>query len=506
MARCLLSAVMAVVASVAAGNAVAADPPAIRWPQFRGANSAGIAEAPKRYPTEFGPAKNLLWKTPLPSGHSSPCIWGDRIFLTTFDKDAQKLETICLDRTTGQIVWRQPAPADKIEKVHATGSPAVATPATDGERVYVYFGSCGLLCYDIAGREQWKLPLPMPVTTQGTGASPIVVGEFVLLNREFKPEPCLMAVHRRTGAVGWKLPRAMAAIRGPNEGYATPVLWSNDGHNEVIVHSPRRLTAHDVSSGAERWSMRFSSSACTTPVVGDGMLFVVGFRNGIEADESDPMPTFDELLRSSDKNKDGMIRRAELPKLDIFRRPESSIKTGTALSLDFIFNIIDANRDGQISRDEWDKFIDEWTKTSKAEESEYGFVAILPAGRDAATGPQIAWRDQKKLPEVASPLFYRERLYTVRDGGLMSCLDAKTGREIYRERLGPRGSYFSSPIAADGNIYAASVDGTISAVAAGDLFQVLARNRLVEPIAATPAAVDGKLYVRTDKHLWAFGE
>lgn len=497
---------VSLVFAIFAGHCLAADPPAVRWPQFRGDNSSGVAAEGGTYPTEFDSTKNLLWKTPLPPGHSSPCIWGNRIFLTAFDKSTRKLETICLDRTNGQIIWRQPAPADRIEKVHATGSPAVATPGTDGERVYVYFGSCGLLCYDMAGRELWKVPLPMPVTTQGTGASPIVVGELVLLNREFKPEPCLMAVHGRTGEVAWKLPRKLADMRGPNEGYATPVLWNPSGGNDVVVHSPRRLTAHDVSTGAERWSLRFSSSACTTPVVGDGTLFVVGFRNGMEADESDPLPTFDELLKQAGKGKDGTISREELPKLDLFRRPESSIQTGTALTLQFIVNAIDANRDGQISREEWDKFVDEWTRTSKAEESAFGFVAIRPAGRDAATAPQIAWRDQKKLPEVASPLYYRDRLYTVRDGGLISCLEAKTGREIYRERLGPRGSYFASPIAADGKIYAASLDGTISVVAAGDALKVLARNRLGEAIAATPAAVDGKLYVRTDKHLWAFGE
>src|SRR5262249_23077883 len=118
--------------------------PAAWWPQFRGPDGLAVAEG-KKLPAEFGPKKNVLWKTPLPSGHSSPCVWNDRIFATGFDKAAQKLETICLSRTDGTILWRRPAPAEKIEKFHPAGSPAVSTPVTDGERVYVYFGSYGIL-------------------------------------------------------------------------------------------------------------------------------------------------------------------------------------------------------------------------------------------------------------------------------------------------------------------------------------------------------------------------
>src|SRR5262249_23440215 len=121
------------------GSSASAAPPA--WPQFRGANSAGVAEEDRPLPVEFGPEKNCLWKTPLPVGHSSPCIWGDRIFLTGYDAAAMKLETICLDRQTGEVLWRQTAPAEKIEKGHELGNAASSTPAVDADRVYVYFGS-----------------------------------------------------------------------------------------------------------------------------------------------------------------------------------------------------------------------------------------------------------------------------------------------------------------------------------------------------------------------------
>jgi outer membrane protein assembly factor BamB len=145
LAACLLSLIHAVEISSAPARSE-------NWPQFRGPNGAGIAAPGRALPVEFGPDKNVAWKTPLPAGHSSPGIWGDRIFLTGLTPAGQKLEVLCLDRRSGKILWRRAAPTERIEKVHAVGSPATATPATDGERVVAYFGSCGLLCYDFAGK------------------------------------------------------------------------------------------------------------------------------------------------------------------------------------------------------------------------------------------------------------------------------------------------------------------------------------------------------------------
>jgi outer membrane protein assembly factor BamB len=138
----------------------AQEPAPPRWPQFRGVSGQAVAADAKPLPIEFGPAKNVRWKTPLPAGWSSPCIWGKRIFLTGFDSRAQKLETLCLERSSGKLLWRNIAPADKIERVYKVNSPASATPATDGSRVVVSFGSYGLLCYDMDGKELWRRPLP----------------------------------------------------------------------------------------------------------------------------------------------------------------------------------------------------------------------------------------------------------------------------------------------------------------------------------------------------------
>jgi len=274
------------------------------WPQFRGSGGLGVAAENVKFPLQFGPDKNVLWKTPLPEGHSSPCIWGNHIFLTGFDKAGKKLETLCLDRRKGDILWRQAAPAEKFENVHQISNPAVSTPATDGKRVYVYFGSYGLLCYDFAGKEQWKMPLPAPVTRFGTGASPIVAGDLVLCSCDCPPKPVLLAVEGSTGKLRWKRERLPVG-----EGYATPLVWTHAGADEVIVHTSARLQAYRLKDGEETWWVGIQSTACSTPVIGADRLFVATWAFGADPNDRVPLPTFDELVQKYDKDKDGKISR-----------------------------------------------------------------------------------------------------------------------------------------------------------------------------------------------------
>ena len=124
------------------------------WPQFRGPNSSGLGAG--KPPVHFGPGQNVLWKTALGSGLSSPIVWAERVFLTEFDQTSQKLAALCIDRRAGKVLWRRMVAAEEIEKVHELSSPAGATPATDGERVYVHFGSYGLVCYDLDGNQKWE--------------------------------------------------------------------------------------------------------------------------------------------------------------------------------------------------------------------------------------------------------------------------------------------------------------------------------------------------------------
>src|SRR6478736_3336753 len=146
----------------------------LAWPQFRGPGGAGIAEN-QHPPTVLGPDKNVKWKVPTPSGISSPIVVGDKLVVTAFDDG--KLYTIAYRRADGKELWRADAKATEIEKYHKTeGSPAASTPATDGQRIVSYFGSCGLVCYDLSGKELWKYELPTAVTVGnfGSSSSPIL--------------------------------------------------------------------------------------------------------------------------------------------------------------------------------------------------------------------------------------------------------------------------------------------------------------------------------------------
>ncbi len=150
------------------------------WPRFRGPGGLGIAPDDQAYPTKLDMSKNLLWKTEVPKGHSSPCIWGDSIFITA--RSGKNLETICIARGNGKIKWRKTVEPKTMERVMSANSYGSPTPACDGKRVYVYFGSFGLAAYDLNGNEVWQRPLPIPEIAYGSGASPIVANDMVIIN------------------------------------------------------------------------------------------------------------------------------------------------------------------------------------------------------------------------------------------------------------------------------------------------------------------------------------
>ncbi len=180
------------------------------WPQFRGPNSSGLGEG--RPPVHFGPDQNVLWKTAVGAGLSSPIVWEDRVFLTEVDQPNKQLSTLCIDRRTGKILWRRTVAPEQIEKVHELSSPAGATPATDGESVYVYFGSYGLVSYDLNGNLKWERRLPLPENPYGAVSSPIVAGELLVLNHQGK-DAYLLGVNRRDGRTVWKTDRSMFQYR-----------------------------------------------------------------------------------------------------------------------------------------------------------------------------------------------------------------------------------------------------------------------------------------------------
>jgi outer membrane protein assembly factor BamB len=457
------------------------------WPQFRGPASRGIAADGARYPVHFGPTQNLLWKTPLPAGLSSPCVWGERIFLTAHDAAADKLETICLERGSGKILWRRFAPAAKIERVFKVNSPAASTPAADAERVHVYFGSFGLLAYDHDGNELWRRPLSTPPTGFGAAASPVLLNGLLLLNGQGRSLH-LMAFDPKTGGTAW----TTEGSPFPSV-YPTPTLW--DGN--LIVPGKGGLLAFDPKDGKRRWWVPgLSPEANTTATDGDGLLYVASHLPGGDPDLRMKLPPFADLLQH-DKNGDGKIGQKEVPgDLVIFTRGG---KDGVGeIRLNQMYWLFDKNRDGSIDAQEWRGMTE--TPFNNA------LLAIRPGGEGDISGSHIVWQSKRGVPEVPSPLWYQGRLYLVRNGGVLTCLGGKTGKELYQSRLGPGGMYYASPVAGDGKVYVAADAGVVVVLKAGETFEVLAENDLGEAIGATPALVGGVLYVRTARHLFAFRE
>jgi outer membrane protein assembly factor BamB len=257
-------------ALLTAADSHAAD--SAHWPQFRGPNGSGIAPDDLPGPLRFGPEENVIWRTAVGPGHSSPCIWGDRIFLTAFDSEAGRLETLCLDRVTGRILWRTLAPWVELDPaLHRFNSPASSTPATDGERVYVYFGSYGVLAYDFAGQELWKRPLPVPPTREGAASSPIVHQGVLWLQRDGNSaDSHLLALDPKTGETRWRIPRPLHGAS-----YSTPMIWESDERELLITAGAGRVDAYDVRDGTEQWWLAgLTFAPIGVPVAGNGLLFV----------------------------------------------------------------------------------------------------------------------------------------------------------------------------------------------------------------------------------------
>ena len=449
------------------------------WPQFRGPNCSGVSETATP-PAAFGPGTNQLWKVAVPGGMSSPVVWGDRIFLTTFD--AGQLEVHCYARKDGKQLWKRAVPADKLEEFHPTeGSPAASSCATDGQRVVSYFGSFGLICHDFAGHELWRYPLPMAQTAGGfgTGGSPTLAGGLVVLNRDMIKGCALLAVDLKTGKRAWETPRPDVS-----QSYGSSMFWQHDGIEEIVMSGSLKLKAYDPKTGAERWSLAgLPSFTCTTPVVGDGLLFFAGWSPG-KSDQ--PMPSFAETAANFDKNKDGAITPDEVK--------------GTPM--ESFFRAQDLNGDGKITAEDVDGM------KAMMSRGENVLVAVRPGGQGELGASHVAWKQTRGLPYVPSPLYYRGHVYLVKDGGMVSCYDAKTGQPAYQqERLSALGNYYASPIAADGRIIVASLDGKVTIFAAGgDAPKILHQADFKERIATTPALVGNQIYVRTPTALYAFGK
>lgn len=422
------------------------------WPQFRGPNASGIADGqdpPVEWNAETG--EGVAWKTEIPGlAHSSPIVWGDRLFVTTAvsseedvafrsglfgdvkpadDLVPHKWMVFCLNRKTGDVVWQQTAHegVPKLKR-HMKASHANCTPATDGKHVVASFASQGLYCYDMDGKLLWEDDLGVLESgwffdadyQWGFASSPIIFENLVITQCDLNVGSFIAAFNVDTGEQVWRTERDEIPSWG------TPTVYAGGDRAELLTHGSHAIRAYDPHTGKELWQLTGNAEVTVaTPVIGDDLFY---FTSGY-------------------------------PPI----RPIYAVKPGGS---------------GDIS---------------------------LAEGEDA--NAFVAWSHRNGGTYMPTPIVYDGFLYTCANNGLITCYDAKTGEQVYRQRLGGgrTGGVTASPVAADGRIYFTSEDGQVYVVSAGANYQLLATNDVGEVCLATPAICGSMFYVRGRNHVFAFG-
>src|SRR5579863_252111 len=373
------------------------------WAQFRGPNARGWAERDEPLPDQISPETNVLWKTALPKGHSSPAIFGDRIYVTG-EIDGE-LVTIALERSSGSILWQISAPHESLEVAHTTASHATPSPTTDGQVVVSFFGSCGLFCYDRDGKQLWHRAMGPFKNDFGAGSSPILVDGRVILCQDHDTDSFIMAVDKRTGETIWKTDRSEFP-----RNYCTPVIWEVAGKKQIVVAATLRIVGYDFETGKEIWTIRGVARIVNmTPVVGDdGILYAACWSPG--GDETDRITTgpFADVVSECDVNKNGTIEPDEAPNGPVKDR----------------FTQIDRDKDGHITQAEYESM------RKVFESARNVVVAVKPGGLGDITDTHVLWRYNKQIPYCPSPVYYRGQIFMIRTGGVLAVVDAKTGAPL----------------------------------------------------------------------------
>ena len=430
-------------------------------------------------PVDLDSTNALRWQVEIGPGHSTPLAWGDKLFLTSCQAETHQLATLALDNT-GRELWRRVAPATRLETYHrATGSPAAATPACDGERLYVFFGSYGLICYDLDGRTLWDYPMGPFQDEFGAASSPIIVGSNVILNEDHDVDSFLIAIDRQTGRVAWRS-RRPDAVRS----YSTPTVWERKTGRELLVAGALELAAYDPASGEKLWWVNgLARIVIPVPAPEGDMVFTACWTPGGDQTSRLSLDPWPKALAKWDRNHDGKLARSEIDNADVLDR----------------FFRMDLDQSGDLDEREWDRHADVFRRAQNAA------LGLRPSGRGDLTQKAIVWKHLRGAPYVPSPLVHNGLFWMVKDGGIVTKLDAATGKVLQEERLPGLGNYYASPITAAGKVYFAGELGRVTVLAEERDWRVLATHDFHEKIYATPVIRDGRLYIRTEKALYCFG-
>jgi outer membrane protein assembly factor BamB len=498
---------------------VSAPPAGEEWSQFRGPNGSGVSST-TGLPEEFGPARNVVWKTALPPGHSSPVLTKDRIFVTAYEKSNQqtangkqqsggtqqyahsreqaspiekenyKLLVICLDRQTGKLLWQREVPRSHVGRLQNVNNPASPSPVTDGSNVYVFFQEFGLVSYDQAGKERWKLPLGPFNMFYGFGASPILVDDKVILPvDQDSPSSYLIAVDKNSGRQRWKVDRPVVI-----SGYSTPIVYQpKQGPKQIVIPESFQLSAYSVADGKRVWWVRGLACEMKSIASNDGEYLYIngwGFPQNQPGQQVPTIP-WTEALPKYDKDGDKQIAKTEVEPAGPTDKMGRMLKAA--------FEAFDLNRDEKLNDKDWEVF-----RGMMA--SENGLLAIKLGGQGDQTATAIRWRYTKPVPQVPSTLLYKGVLYMINDSGILISFDPATGNVIKQGRLqGAIDKYFASPVAADDKVFLIGQAGDVSVLKAAGEWETLKVNALDDEVFATPAIADGRIYIRTRSALYAFG-
>ena len=448
------------------------------WNRYRGLNGTGIAEG--SYPTEIGPEAKAVWKRDFPAGYSSPILSRKWVFLTGTEEEG--LFTYALDRETGATLWRRESPRPRRTKFHSDNHPAAASAAVDADTVVVFFDEYGMLAYDHEGEERWRLPLGPFNNVYGMGASPVIVGEVVILPCDQSTDSYVLGVDKRDGRVCWKTARPRAV-----SGHCTPVVYrAADGRDEVLLPGSFQLMAYDALTGEERWWVNgLTGEMKSVPVLLGDTLWIHGFASPVNnLGNQIEMPGFAEALETMDGDGDGRVASAELAE-ERARR---------------LFVFFDLDGDGSLDAGEWEMMRASLAAVNSA-------LAMKVGGEGDVTEENVLWKYYRGIPQLPSPLIYGDVYYMLGDqGGLLTLLDPATGELIEQGRL-EHGvdAYYTSPVAGDGKIYLLGQTGLLNVLGVKGGFEPLHTADFGEPCYATPALEDGFIWLRTATKLYCFG-
>ena len=435
------------------------------WTRFRGPNGSGVSSA-TGFPAEFSPDKNVRWKAPVRAGKSSPVLTSRRIFLTSFS--GEKLYTQCFDRETGKLLWERSIGRRRKALLHQLNEPASASPVTDGRNVYVFFEDWGLFSYDETGKLRWKTPLGPFSNEQGLGASPILVDGLLVLQIDHADGSYIAAFDPANGETKWRTDRP------ERDSWTTPLVYRRGDAARIVTVSTRLFGAYDPSSGERTLTEAGAAGVMVaSPVLAGETVYAFGYN-------FETAPPFSNALSGYDANGDGKLAPAEYD--------GNSFYTAVAM--------FRGDRDGDLERQDWDDIMG-----VRGGPSRLVAMRLEPGG-----GARELWHFESGFNGVIpSPLVYDGVLYLVKNGGIVTAMDAETGEMLKRGRLREAiDGYSSSPVAADGKIYFSSESGKVSVVKPGAEWEVMFVNDLNDGVFATPALSGGAIFVRTDSWLYCF--